>query len=47
MSSRRSHDLDQLLHTTAIVHVAVGRDCARAVQAASHVAAENNTFNHT
>ena len=31
----------------AIFHVAAGRGCARAVHAAIHVAAENDTFEHT
>ena len=45
--SWRSHDRNQLFHTAAIFHVAAGPGCARAVHAAIHVAAENDTFENT
>ena len=42
----RSHDRDQLFHSSAFFHIAAGRGCARVVHAAIHVAAENNAFDN-
>ena len=45
--SWRSHDRDQLFHTAAIFHVAVGRGCARLFMPLSMLLLENHTFENT